>query len=67
MPRLTKQETADFDAHLNWRAWGEQFGWRLQGSNGVYSAEFRLPQGDKIYVVQAARMDIDRAILKAKR
>jgi hypothetical protein len=66
MPLLTKQEKADFAAHEDWRKWGDQFGWKLSGSNGEFAGEFYAHGGHKIYVPQPMRNDIERVIAANK-
>lgn len=66
MPRLTKDERRARDAHLEWREWGKQFGWRLFGATYERSADFFIGDHEVFHVTALARAGIDRAIAKAR-
>lgn len=62
MPTLTSAEKSDLAEHISWCQWGEQFGFRLYGSNGKWAATFKLKDGLDFHVPQAARIAIDAKI-----
>jgi len=68
-PMSTAQRKADKQLvaeHHSWREWGEQFGFRLYGTNGRYLATFKMASGDSFDVPMEARHAIEAAIAKAR-
>lgn len=54
-----KSELAE---HRDWQKWGQQFCWKLYGSNARWSATFILGDGSHFPVSRLARDDIDAAM-----
>lgn len=64
MTRLSARDKHTVACHREWSVWGEQFGWRMYGSNDDLAATFIDDQGEFISITAAIRAAMDRAIAK---
>lgn len=65
--RLSASDRRILAAHLSWSEWGEQFGFRLYGTNDEWLGHFTLPDGSDFVVPKLARDAIDAALSAGQR